>query len=131
LFAGWGLRGGRVDSDQDTTHTVNLGMGCSVTCDCCGNQCHSVKFVSGQQDLWWDTDAEEFPKGETPRKLLVFFHDYRGDSTRSTSKYYLDQLVQEHNYLLVAPEGRYVRPRSNAPRARVVQTLDAERRTRG
>jgi poly(3-hydroxybutyrate) depolymerase len=84
-------------------------MGCSITCDCCGNQCHSVKFVSAAEDLWADTDATESPRGEAPRKLLVFFHSYRGDSTHALSKYYLDQLVQEHNYLVVALEGRYVR----------------------
>mmetsp|Transcript_50433 Transcript_50433/g.96346 ORF Transcript_50433/g.96346 Transcript_50433/m.96346 type:complete len:620 (-) Transcript_50433:439-2298(-) len=126
--------GAVTDTDEATTVTANVGMGCSVTCNCCGVRCHNVKYHSRQDDLGatpekpaWQGggtsvpvdhnaqtpagDASEFGDNQHdtqgPRPLLLFLHNYRGDSSHSTSKYYLEQLVENHNYLVIAPEGRY------------------------
>ena len=118
------------DSDEDTTITVNVGMGCSVTCACCGQFCHNVKVISSMPDLG---EPIEIPPafgapgstlgtatknkgggsggndaGEPARPLILYLHGFRGDNSHASSKYYLQQLVEKHNYLVIAPNGRYV-----------------------
>lgn len=47
--------------------------------------------------------------------MVLFFHDYTGDGSWSNSQFHLQKLVDPHNLLIVAPNGRQVGAPSTPP----------------
>jgi poly(3-hydroxybutyrate) depolymerase len=61
--------------------------------------------------------------------LVLFLHPYSGDSSWAASMFHLNHLVEQHDVIVLAPNGREVRssPSSDAPTSQPL-SLHAEGR---
>jgi len=89
------LAGNASDSDDDTNQPVrSLPQGCSKSCECCGAKCNQVHLT-----------VPANPRSQ-PMALILFLHDYARDDHQAWEQYHLQTLVDFHNVMIVAPNGR-------------------------
>ena len=77
---------------------ANKPHGCGVTCDCCGVRCNEMQlFTMPSRRVGPNTS------------LVLFLHPYSGDSSWAASMFHLNHLVEQHDVIVLAPNGREVR----------------------